>query len=258
MRTVARINVTPVKSSSLHNPDRVRLEQAGPVHDRLFFFVDEDGKRFGGDAKAPLMGIYAEFDAEGDRLMMRLPDGRTNEGSAGPSSEPISVVYEGAPVAGHLLDGDWSAFLSDHVGRPVRLARLDEPGTLVDEAVTLVSLASVEELGRRAGRETPDPARFRMTFELDGCEPHEEDTWAGRRVVIGEAELVVGGQVPRCVITTLDPRTGEHDFPTLKVISGYRKLMPGEGAPFGVYAQVTRPGTVRLGDAVEVSDDVSS
>ena len=254
MPTVARINVTPVKSSTLHHPDEVRLESFGPTHDREFFFIDADGKRFGGDAKAPLMGIRAEFDVEGDRLMMRLPNGDQAEGSAAANGDAISVTYDGRRVPEHLIEDDWYGFLSDHVGRNVRLARLDEPGTLVDEGVTIVSLASVEELGRRAERETPDPRRFRMTFELDGCEPHEEDTWTGRRIGIGEAELVVGGPVPRCVITTLDPDTGRHDFPTLKVIAGYRKLMPDEGAPFGVYAQVSRPGTVRVGDEVEPRD----
>jgi uncharacterized protein YcbX len=257
VRTIARINVTPLKSSALHHPDEVRLERSGPVHDRLFFFVDADGKRFGGDSKAPLMSIHAEFDDERDRLSMRLPDGSTAEGSVTANGEAISVTYDGRSVPAHLVEGDWTRFLSDHVDRPVRLARLDEPGTLVDEGVTLVSLASVEELGRRGGRETPDARRFRMTFELDGCEPHEEDAWTGRRVEVGDAELLVGGPVPRCVITTLDPDTGRHDFPTLKVIASYRKLLPEEGAPFGVYAQVSRPGTVRVGDALELIDDLS-
>jgi hypothetical protein len=197
------------------------------------------------------MSIHAEFDDERDRLSMRLPDGRTAEGSATASGEAISVSYDGRSVSAHLVEGEWPPFLSGHVGSPLRVARLDEPGTLVDEGVTIVSRASVEELGRRAERETPDGRRFRMTFELDGCEPHEEDGWTGHRVVIGEAELAIGGPVPRCVITTLDPDTGRHDFPTLKVIAGYRKLLPNEGAPFGVYAQVTRPGIVRVGDAVE-------
>jgi hypothetical protein len=257
MRTIARINVTPVKSTALHHPDEVRLEASGPTHDRQFFFIDAEGKRFGGDAKSPLMVIHAEFDAERGRLELHLPDGSSAEGSAAASGEAISVSYEGQRVPAHLVDGDWTRFLHDHVGRPVRLARLDEPGTLVDEAVTIVSLASVEELGRQAERETPAAARFRMTFELDGCEPHEEDTWAGRRIAIGEAELVVGGPVPRCVITTLNPDTGLRDFPTLKVIAGYRKLLPDEGAPFGVYARVTRPGTVRVGDPVEPQVDGS-
>ena len=60
------------------------------------------------------------------------------------------------------------------------------------------------------------------------------------------------GQVPRCVATTRDPATGDKDFDTLKAIAAYRPLMTEpRGVPFGLYAEVERPGRVALGDAVE-------
>ena len=103
------------------------------------------------------------------------------------------------------------------VGSPVRLARCDVPGDGSDVYhVTMVSRASVEELARNGGRTeegTLDPGRFRMTFELDGCDPHEEDSWAGRRVRFGGATLRVYGQVPRCAVTTQDPSTDVHTRP---------------------------------------------
>jgi uncharacterized protein YcbX len=89
-----------------------------------------------------------------------------------------------------------------------------------------------------------------MTLELDGCEPHEEDTWAGGVIRVGEVVLRIGRAVPRCVVTTLDPATGKQDFPTLAMIARYRELMPDRNVPFGVYATVARTGVVRVGDAV--------
>lgn len=254
MPTVARINVTPVKSTALHHPSEVRLERSGPVGDREFFLVDGAGRRFGGDSKTPLMRIRAEFDRGRDHLELALPDGTTVAGPAAGGGDAISVRYEGRQVGAHVVEGEWSDALSHHVGRFVRLARLDEPGTLVDEPVTLVSLASVEELGRRGGRPLLDPRRFRMTFELDGCRAHEEDGWSGRRAGIGEAEVEVGDAIPRCVITTLDPDTGVQDFSTLRVIAGYRELTPDGEVPFGRYANVTRSGIVRVGDAIDLLD----
>ena len=98
-----------------------------------------------------------------------------------------------------------------------------------------------------------DAARFRMTFELEGCSPHEEDTWAGRRLRVGKALLRIYGQVPRCVVTTQSPETGLKDFDTLKVIVSYRPLMRDKnGIPFGMYAEVEQTGRVRVGDPVEV------
>ena len=254
MPTIAQINVTPVKSTALHHPDQVRVEAAGPVDDRRIFFVDGSGDWFGGETSLPLMTIRSELDEEHDRLRLTLADGTVLEGSAAADGEPLSsAYYDGRRADAHLLADDWGTWLTEHLGWPLRLARLDEPGTMVDEPVTLVSLASVAQLAERGGRDALDAGRFRMTFELDGCEPHEEDTWNGRTIAVGEVELAVGDPIPRCVITTIDPDTGRQDFPTLKVIAGYRTLLADGDIPFGVYARVTRPGVVRVGDAIELN-----
>lgn len=118
----------------------------------------------------------------------------------------------------------------------------------VGEPVTLVSDASVDRLAQEAGREV-DGRRFRMLFSLSGCEPHEEDGWAGRLLELGDAVVRVGGPVPRCAVTTRSPDTGARDLDTLHLIKRYRGLRDGEHLDFGVYARVERPGVVRLGDA---------
>jgi uncharacterized protein YcbX len=119
--------------------------------------------------------------------------------------------------------------------------------------VTLVSKASVEELASRGGRdgEDIDARRFRMLIEIDGTIAHEEDSWEGRSLAVGDAVLRMLAPVPRCVITTQDPSTGLKDFDTLKTIVRYRPLIRGDrGIPFGVYAEVERAGRARVGDAV--------
>jgi uncharacterized protein YcbX len=70
-------------------------------------------------------------------------------------------------------------------------------------------------------------------------------------VQLGDAVIEVGGQVPRCVFTTKDPDTGERDWNTLTEIAKYRPRIAGDGGlPFGVYARVARPATIRTGDAL--------
>ncbi len=255
MPTVARLNVTPVKSTRLHHPERIRLERTGAVGNREFFFVDGEGRRFGGDVKAPLLPVLADFDAERDRIRFRLPDGIEVEGRAAATGRALVVDFYGRPVPAHVVEGDWNGALSRYTGREVWLARQDHPGDANDERpVTLVSLASVEELSRQGGRDTQvDPRRFRMLIEVDGCEPHEEDTWARRGVRIGSAEIRIGEPVPRCVITTLDPDTGLRDFPALSVIKRYRGET-ADGLPFGVYGDVLRAGTIALGDDLAFLD----
>jgi uncharacterized protein len=256
MPTVARLNVTPVKSTALHHPDRIRLERYGAVGNRELFFVGEHGRRFSGSSKTSLIPIRAAFDQAEDRLELHLPDGIVVEGSARATGPAVTVDFYGRPVRAHLVEGDWEEALTRYAGHPVRLARVDDPGDAVDvRPVTIVSLASVEELSRRGGREQAvDAGRFRMLVEVDGCVPHEEDTWSDREVRVGDAVVRVGPSVPRCVITTLDPRTGVHDFPTLSVIRSYRPARDRAKLPFGVYGDVVAPGTVAVGDPVQPLD----
>lgn len=253
MATVARLNVTPVKSTALHNPDRVRIERWGAVGNREFFFLDEEGKLFGGSKLGPLVRIRAEHDARADTLRMRFPDGVRVEGSAAGNGETLVVDFWGRPVTARVVEGPWAAHVSRYAGRDLRLARVERPGDGNDiRPITLVSLASVEELARQGGADGPlDPARFRMTIELGGLGPHEEDSWAGRRVHVGGATLLVGDAVPRCVVTTQDPSTGERDFPTLSVIKRYRGVVDGD-LLFGMYASVLEPGDVRVGDPADL------
>ena len=123
MRTVARFNVTPVKSTALHHPERIRLGELGAAGDRLFFFVDALGKRFSGATKAPILPIRAAYDEADDMLELRLPNGIVVSGTAEPDGEALEVDFYGRLVASHVLGGDFSEALSAYAGHEVRLAR---------------------------------------------------------------------------------------------------------------------------------------
>ena len=89
-----------------------------------------------------------------------------------------------------------------------------------------------------------------MLFEIDGVDPHEEDEWLGTQVRVGDATIVLNGDVGRCLVTSHDPDTGVTDLDTLGTLAGYRREGRNEPLPFGVYGAVVVPGRVRLGDAV--------
>jgi len=89
-----------------------------------------------------------------------------------------------------------------------------------------------------------------MLLEVAGCAPHEEDSWVGRRVRVGDALVEILGPVPRCATTTRDPSTGIRDFDALRAIAAYRGRREGKKIDFGVYARALEPGTVRVGDSV--------
>ncbi|MDP9343898.1 MAG: MOSC domain-containing protein [Actinomycetota bacterium] len=268
VRTVSRLSITPVKSTALIHPDQVMLEGFGVAENRRFYAINRSGRLLGANRHGPLLAIRSRWEPEQGWLTLLFPDGAEVSGPAEPHGEVRTTVFWGRPVEGREVAGPFSAALSGYVGAPVRLMMTERPGDGNDShAASLVSTASVEELARQAGRADGDGVgdgdgdgdasalvdarRFRMLIEVDGCEPHEEDSWVGREVQVGGAIIRVIRRDPRCVITTLDPDTGLPDFDTLGTIKSYRYDRDRKELPFGVYANVEEPGIVRVGDEVE-------
>ena len=257
MPTLARLSVTPVKGTLVHHPDELRLTGAGIPGNRLFYLIDDRGELFSGPDHGPLVRVRASYDAALELLTLHMPDADDVTGAADDLGDAVVTNFYGRPVAAHVVQGPFAEALSAFCARPLRLLRCDRDGEGADvEPLTLVSFESVRDLGRRGGHDGElDGRRFRLNLELEGCDPYEEDTWEGRRVRVGEAAIEVTGQVPRCVFTTKHPETGEKDWDTLTQIAKYRPRIAGDGGlPFGMYARVVEPGTVRIGDQVTLSD----
>lgn len=254
MPHVARINTTPVKSTSLHHPDEVFLTEHGVEGDHRFLFLDEEGRRLSEAAKAPLLGVRAEHDPRDETLLLAFPDGSTASGPALAGGDLRTIRLYSREIQVRMLDGELAEAASRHAGRTLLLARAEWPEYAGGaRRVSLVSEASLDDLGRRGGLDTaPDPRRFRMLLEVDGCAPYEEDSWAGHALSVGDAVVRIVEGMPRCMLTTMDPDTGLKDFPTLDVLATYRKV--GTDLLFGVDGDVERPGRIRVGDEVGLVD----
>jgi uncharacterized protein YcbX len=251
---VVRICVAPVKALHIVNRDEVELTHAGVAGDRRFWLVDRNRRLVNGKDHPELMRVQPEWDEASRRLALAFPDGSVVEGEVEPG-EPFAAELYRTPHPSRTVPGPWHEALSEFVGEPLTL--LWSEGGAQDRGndrggwATLISRGSLEQLGSEAGAAEPvDGRRFRMLFEIDGIDPHEEDTWLGSRVAIGEAVIVPLGDVGRCVVTTCDPDTAVSDLDTLKVLAGYRRDGVVEPLPFGVYCDIAVPGRVRVGDAV--------
>lgn len=249
MRTVARIAVTPVKGFALDHPREVTVDRDGVRENRRFFLVNERGERLRSSLTARPVVVRGSYDADEERLTMELPGGERIEGDARGAADRFTCEMAGKRmIDARIVDGPWTEPLSELAGHPVQLARTAEPGRAFANPVTLVSEASIERLSREAGAPV-DGRRFRMLFTLADCGEHEEDSWEGRPLRIGDVVLRAGGRVERCAATTRDPDTGERDLDTLRLLANYRGV-EGKAVFFGVYASVEQPGRVRVGDEV--------
>ena len=255
MRSIAAIFTAPVKSLSLARPASVTVGPDGIVEDRRFHLIDAEGHLVTQRQQGRLVLVQAQYSAETDALTLQFPDGEHMDGPTEMGDSVVTVMW-GRQVSGREVTGPWSEALSRFCGSPVRLIKSDNPGESYDEyPVSMLSQASIDNLaGKTDGGPQFDGRRFRPNFLIDGCTPHEEDSWLGGVVRIGPGlRLTMVARDPRCAITTLDPDTGERDFDTPRLLLSYR---PSARAPyFGVYGAVESTGTVSVGDSVELAQE---
>jgi uncharacterized protein YcbX len=250
---VVEVGFAPVKGTRHVSRDEVVLDGHGPVGDRAFCVVDVERRKVLRTVQhRQLLAVTARWD--GAELALDLPTGAAAVGAATLTGQEVVCDYWGRSVAHELTDGPHSALLSDHLGKPVRLAASPRGGVVYGAPVSILTTASLRDLAERTGR--PDvvrsASRFRMTMVVDaGDEPYVEETWFGRELRLGDARVSVEAPVPRCGVIDLDPATGAKDGSLLKALAGYR---PGTGGEpwFGVDARVVHPGRVRQGDRLVV------
>lgn len=116
----------------------------------------------------------------------------------------------------------------------------------------LIGQASLDELNRRL----PDPVtmnRFRPNIVVAGSQPNEEDGWY--RFRIGQADFYGVKPCARCVLTTIDPATGQKGKEPLRTLATYRQY--GHKILFGQNVLPDPIGgivTIRVGQPIEVTD----
>lgn len=255
--TIAALHSTPVKGLRVVACDEIELTPEGAAGDRRFYLVDERGRMVNGKQLGALTEVVAAYRDEQRELELGFPD----EGSVrGPIrlGRALQTSFFSEPLAARELLGPFGAALSDHVGRAVRVVEpVGRSG--VDRGrsggVSIISRASLDALDRVAD-DTIDARRFRMLVELDGLtEAHEEDTWVGSKISLGEVVARVRGHVGRCLTTQRHPESGRRDLPTLDLLRSYRGgLATTEPLAFGVYGEVVTAGRIALGDQVALTD----
>lgn len=247
---VVSVGCTPVKGLRHLTRPAMDLDEQGPVGDRVFCLVDVERRTvLRTVTHRSLLAVTATWD--GRSLELRTPAGEAVSGAPALTGEPITCDYWGRSVTHQLTDGPHSALLSSYLGKDVRLAVSPRGGVVYGAPVSVLTTASLRDLGERTGRTDllDTTSRFRMTMVLDADEePYAEDGWAGRDLRVGDAVIRVQGPVGRCGVIDLDPATGAKDGSLLKALSRYRPATDGEPW-FGIDAHVVVPGAIRPGDS---------
>jgi len=112
----------------------------------------------------------------------------------------------------------------------------------------LTSCASLDDLNHRLPAPLP-MNRFRPNIVVSGGEAFEEDRWT--RISIDGIAFAVVKPCARCVITTVDQRTGEASHEPLRTLATFRNVA-GRGVMFGQNLIHEQSGVLHVGAEVAV------
>lgn len=119
------------------------------------------------------------------------------------------------------------------------------PGTYFDAfPILIMTTESLAALQKAASEHTFHVDRFRpnLLVRTGSDAPYPERDWIGKTLRVGSIELEITLDCPRCVMTT-------HGFGNLPKDPGImRTLVRENGGELGVYATVSTPGQIRVGD----------
>lgn len=231
--TVKVINRFPVKSFGGESLLSAALKWSGLDGDRQYAFHKvADGSRFPwltGRAVSTVV-TYAVRFVEADN----------------PRKSAVRVLAAGREY--DLRDEALRRHLSEAIGEEVRLIQIGRG--IFDTMPVSVMATATPKLVEAAAGVPIDPRRFRanLIIQTPDGEAARETDWVGGTLVFGEgpnaAKLLVSAPIDRCVMTTIDPDTGERNPAILRtVVEKFGNFIASRCSPAAL-------GTIAIGDRV--------
>ncbi|WP_296181746.1 MOSC domain-containing protein [Pseudomonas sp. UBA1879] len=257
----------PLKSCQAEPLQQAGFDELGLIGDRRWMLVDEANGRFFTQRALPHMSqLSVLWNAEGG-VTLSAPGVAPLKV---PLPENVEANLRGVTVWRDTLRvpdaGDEAArWVSDFIGKPTRMVHVPKErarwlpsgyGTVNDRVafadgfpLLLIGQGSLDDLSNRIGREQ-EMLRFRPNLVVEGAEAFAEDGW--KRIRIGDMTFQLLTACSRCILTTIDPATGERneDREPLSTLKTYREK---EGLVlFGQNMVSEGPGVVEVGMEVEI------
>jgi uncharacterized protein YcbX len=189
------------------------------------------------ESEVTLMGLPHDREIvvlHGDRVVTarRYPKLLALRGSLDANGRPT--------VNGHLWNSaEARALVESAVGGPVELVQVRGPERFDVLPLLVATDGAVAQLG-------VDRRRFRPNILVGGVPGLAERTWPGRTIRLGPVLIAAAQLRERCVMTTYDPDTQVQDIGVLK------RIVAEFDGTFALDCSVLQPGSIRLGDPVEL------
>lgn len=262
---LTNIVIYPVKSCRGIPLRSARAEERGLRRDRCWMLVDE-ASCFLSQRSHPRLALVDVVLAD-DQVKLSAPSlsdillpaagGETLEVRVWQDSVTAARVSPAADtwLSDFLQTPCRLVYLPDAVRRPVdpTYARGDEHVSFADGfPYLLCAEESLADLNARLSASGATPLtmdRFRPNLVVGGSEAYAEDGW--QKLRIGAVTFRVVKPCARCIVTTVDQRTGERGEEPLRTLAGYRRR-DDDRVLFGMNLVAENEGELSVGDAVEI------
>ena len=227
--SVASLRRYPVKAMGGEALEVAAVDARGLAGDRWYAVEDHEGLVASGKDTRRFRRRDAVFDYAAHTEL----DGGvvvTQDGRSWPAGDP-------------LLDQR----LTDEMGTAVRVAPEADVPHQDAGSVSLVGTATLRWCAERWGG-SPDARRLRANIVVESDEPFVEERWEHQEIEVGSVRLRVIGRAPRCRMMDLAQDGVEPGAKWLRSLGRERNLC------LAVYADVVRPGHIRVGDHVRQVD----
>ena len=259
--TLSQIHVYPVKSIAALMQSQAWVEKQGLAFDRRFMVASDDGAMITArkypqmvkiTAALTMTGLVLQYPDKAD-LVLQYTDFEMTDAAATVWSDNFSAYTTTitanqwfSEILTHsvqlLFCGQQSQRVRPKIGHNVSFAD--------GYPLLIISEASLVALNERSS-EQHTMAQFRTNLVVSNTEAFAEDSW--KRIRIGEVEFEAVKPCARCILTTVDPLTGEFSplKEPLKTMATFRADAMGE-VFFGQNLVALNEGMIRAGDAIEV------
>lgn len=235
---LSEIWIYPVKSLGGIRLTEANVEERGLQYDRRWLIIDENNVFITQRVFGQMALIDVALESSGLKIFLRNnPENNVIVSYEPGSGEKVSVTIWDDIVNAVTVSDEADAWLSVQLDKRVRLVMMPESterkadpkyasnGENVSFAdgfpFLVISQASLDELNSRL-EEPISMVRFRPNFVIAETIPFEEDQW--KRIRVGELDFEIVKPCGRCVLTTVDPATGEKGAEPLKTLASYRRV----------------------------------
>ncbi|MCD9468375.1 hybrid-cluster NAD(P)-dependent oxidoreductase [Photobacterium iliopiscarium] len=259
--TLSQIHVYPVKSTAALTQSHAWVEKQGLAFDRRFMVASDEGAMITArkypqmvkiTATLTMTGLVLQYPNKTD-LVLQYADFAMVDASATVWNDNFSAYTT------TMIANQW---FSDIIGHSVQFLFCGQQSNRVRSKIghnvsfadgyplLVISEASLAALNERS-RDHHTMAQFRTNLVVSNTDAFAEDGW--KRIRIGEVEFEIVKPCARCILTTVDPLTGEFNAlkEPLKTMATFRADATGD-VFFGQNLVALNEGMIRAGDVIEV------